>query len=113
MRQVGIIAAPGIVALDTMVDRLAEDHLNARFLADGLANIRGILIDPENIQTNIVRFNLSKEYSNKSKILVSELMKNNIMINPSKNNFRVVTHNDISKKDCEYFLLSISKILGK
>ena len=40
-------------------------------------------------------------------------MKNNIMINPSKNNFRVVTHNDISKKDCEYFLLSISKILGK
>ncbi len=111
MRQVGVIAAPGILALDTMVDRLAEDHLNARFLAEGLSNIKGVLIDPENIQTNIVRFNLSKEYSNKSKILVSELMKKNIIINPSKDNFRVVTHHDISKKDCEYFLLSIAKIL--
>ena len=111
MRQVGVIAAPGILALDTMIDRLAEDHLNARFLAEGLSNIKGVLIDPENIQTNIVRFNLSKEYSKKSKILVSELMKKNIIINPSKDNFRVVTHHDISKKDCEHFLLSIAKIL--
>ena len=54
---------------------------------------------------------MSKEYSKKSKILVSELMKKNIIINPSKDNFRVVTHHDISKKDCEHFLLSIAKIL--
>ncbi|MSQ14148.1 MAG: aminotransferase class I/II-fold pyridoxal phosphate-dependent enzyme [Dehalococcoidia bacterium] len=56
MRQVGIIAAAGIVALDSMVDRLAEDHTNARRLAVGLAGIPGITLDPEQMQTNIVIF---------------------------------------------------------
>ena len=111
MRQVGIIAAPGILALDTMVDRLVEDHLNARFLAQGLSNINGVEIDPESIQTNIIRFKLSEKYSKKSEILVYELNKKNILINSSKNDFRIVTHHDISKKNCEYFLLSISEIL--
>jgi threonine aldolase len=56
MRQVGIIAAAGIVALETMVDRLAEDHATARHLAQGLARIPGIDINPEKVQTNIVMF---------------------------------------------------------
>ncbi len=56
MRQAGVIAAAGIVALETMVDRLAEDHENARLLAEGLASIPGIVIDPSKVQTNIVIF---------------------------------------------------------
>ncbi|MBN2240826.1 MAG: aminotransferase class I/II-fold pyridoxal phosphate-dependent enzyme [Dehalococcoidales bacterium] len=56
MRQAGYIAAAGIVALNTMIDRLAEDHANARRLALGLANIPGIIIDPELVRTNIVFF---------------------------------------------------------
>jgi threonine aldolase len=56
MRQVGIIAAAGIVALETTVNRLAEDHANARQLAHGLARIAGIDIKPERVQTNIVLF---------------------------------------------------------
>ncbi len=60
MRQVGIIAAAGIVALQTMIDRLAEDHSNARKLAEGLANIPGISIDPTGVQTNIVIFEVAK-----------------------------------------------------
>jgi threonine aldolase len=56
MRQAGILAAAGIVALTEMVDRLAEDHVNARRLAEGLANIPGIEIQPETVETNIVFF---------------------------------------------------------
>jgi threonine aldolase len=56
MRQAGIIAAPGIVALEKMVDRLSEDHANARMLADGLAKIEGVNIDMTAVQTNIVAF---------------------------------------------------------
>jgi len=60
MRQAGIIAAAGIVALNDMVDRLAEDHANARALAMGLAQIEGLRIDPDAIATNIVYFRVSK-----------------------------------------------------
>ncbi|MFN3973664.1 MAG: low-specificity L-threonine aldolase [Dehalococcoidia bacterium] len=56
MRQAGILAAAGLVALESMVDRLAEDHHNARELAKGLAGIPGIRLDPERVQTNIVIF---------------------------------------------------------
>lgn len=58
MRQAGIIAAAGIVALETMVERMAEDHANARVLAEGLATLPGIEIDLATVQTDIVRFHL-------------------------------------------------------
>jgi len=57
MRQVGVIAAAGIVALEKMINRLSEDHDNARHLAYGLAKISGIVVNPETVQTNIVNFN--------------------------------------------------------
>lgn len=58
MRQAGILAAAGIVALNEMVDRLADDHANARRLAEGIANVSGIRLDPSTVQTNIVIFEL-------------------------------------------------------
>ena len=58
MRQAGVIAAAGIVALTEMVDRLAEDHVHARRLAEGIAGLPGISIDPAKVQTNIVIFEL-------------------------------------------------------
>jgi threonine aldolase len=60
MRQVGVLAAAGIVALTGMVDRLAEDHANARRLAEGLSRIAGISIDPSRIKTNIVYFSIDR-----------------------------------------------------
>jgi threonine aldolase len=63
MRQAGVIAAAGIVALETMVDRLAEDHANARRLAQGLAGIEGITLAQDDISTNIVMFHLPSELS--------------------------------------------------
>ena len=59
MRQVGVLAAAAMVALDEMVERLADDHANARRLAEGLANVPGILIDPARIHTNIVIFEVA------------------------------------------------------
>src|ERR1051325_6326658 len=59
MRQVGVIAAAGIIALEKMTKRLAEDHANAQLLARGLAEIPGVRIDPETVQTNILVFDIS------------------------------------------------------
>ena len=59
MRQVGVLAAAALVALEEMVDRLADDHNNARRLAEGLSRIPGIILDPTQIQTNIVIFQLA------------------------------------------------------
>lgn len=60
MRQAGVIAAAGIVALTGMVDRLAEDHANARRLAEGIAGLPGVVLDPATVQTNIVIFTLGR-----------------------------------------------------
>jgi threonine aldolase len=54
MRQAGVLAAAGIVALEEMVDRLAEDHANARALAEGIAGLPGVYVDLSAVQTNIV-----------------------------------------------------------
>ena len=58
MRQVGVLAAAGLIALDKMIDRLAEDHANARTLAEGLAELPGVRCDLSRVQTNLVFFNL-------------------------------------------------------
>jgi threonine aldolase len=60
MRQAGVIAAAGIIALTEMVERLAEDHTNARRLAEGIAGLPGIVLDPATVQTNIVIFALDR-----------------------------------------------------
>jgi threonine aldolase len=58
MRQAGVLAATGLIALEKMTDRLADDHARARALADGLVGISGIRVDPERVRTNIVHFEL-------------------------------------------------------
>jgi threonine aldolase len=60
MRQAGVLAAAGLVALDTMIDRLAEDHENARTLAEGLSRVRGLTCDSDGVQTNIVMVHTSR-----------------------------------------------------
>ncbi len=70
MRQAGVLAAAGIVALNEMVDRLADDHANARKLAEGLAEMPGLSIDPSLIKTDIVYFEVKRE-----DMTVAELVK--------------------------------------
>jgi threonine aldolase len=94
MRQAGIIAAAGIVALEQMVDRLADDHRNARRLAEGLAQIEGIEIDPVAVQTNLVFFGLNDKVPIDPGTLIRRLdQEHNVKIGSrGGRRFRAVTH---------------------
>jgi threonine aldolase len=106
MRQAGVIAAAGLIALEKMTARLEEDHVNARLLAGGLAQIPGVRIDPERVQTNIVVFDL-QETKLSTDDLSAKLKERGLLangINPRE--MRMVTHKDASRKDCETALKS-------
>lgn len=110
MRQAGILAAAGIVALEKMVTRLADDHTNARRLATGLAEIPGMSIEPEKYPTNIIVFgcprNIPETEFNHS------LQQEGILCNPRGNGmFRMVTHYLISTQDIDDVLVRISRIV--
>ena len=99
MRQAGILAAAGIIALEEMPKRLNEDHENARILAEGLAGIKGIELDLDSVQTNIVRFKLKNSRVGIYELL-NKLEEENIKIQfTGGNNIRMVTHKDISRDD--------------
>ncbi len=101
MRQAGVLAAAGLVALDTMVDRLAEDHQNARRLAQGLANIDGLSVDPEQIQTNIVFFEVDEKLGTAAD-LIAALNRHGVKVSyPGKQSIRMVTHRHITPEDIE------------
>ena len=96
MRQVGVLAAAGLVALDTMIERLAEDHANARALAEGLARFDGIELEPGLIQTNIVRFGVP---AGRGGEIAAELRRAGVLINPGNSDLRMVTHYGITAAD--------------
>ncbi len=111
MRQAGVIAAAGIKALEEMVDRLAEDHENARHLAEGMAGISGISIEPARVQTNIVYFEL-EEGRMTPKELVTELNKNGVkLLALGLKRLRAVTHYGISAEDIDSTLKAFNKIM--
>lgn len=112
MRQVGILAAAGIVALETMVDRLREDHINAKRLAQGLTNIRGISLERDDIPTNIVIFTLSPELS--SSDFTRGLEKVGVKIGlRGRNLFRAVTHRMVSSADIDEAIRRVETIFRK
>jgi threonine aldolase len=105
MRQAGVIAAAGVVALETMVDRLAEDHEHARLLAQGLARIPGLRIDPEEVRTNIVIFGVDdgtrlRERLREAGVLASATGPNRV---------RMVTHYGITRQDIEEALARVRR----
>jgi threonine aldolase len=111
MRQVGIIAAAGIYALDHHVERLKEDHQNAKRLALGLKELEGISIDPEQVETNIILFNITA--TGMSAPQMAEMMKRDgVLIHPiGKTQIRLVTHLDVSSEDIEVALEVFRKVL--
>ena len=109
MRQAGIIAAAGIVALETMVDRLREDHANARRLAQGLADIEGITLAQDNIPTNIVMFQLSPELS--AREFMEGLEEAGVKVGLRNGRpFRAVTHCMVSSSDIDEALTRIETV---
>ena len=111
MRQAGGLAAAGLVALDSMVDRLAEDHQNARRLASGLANIDGLTIDCDNIQTNIVIFDVDATVGSATAFIKAMAEANVLVSYPGETSVRMVTHRHISGEDIEEALSRTSKVV--
>jgi threonine aldolase len=109
MRQVGILAAAGIVALEEMVDRLADDHANARALADGLSQVKGIRIDPVKVQTNILFFEPDgvdgAEFGRR-------LTERGILWTGTSKRFRMVTHYGIEHEDVDYALDTVREVVA-
>jgi threonine aldolase len=109
MRQAGVITAAGIVALETMVDRLTEDHANARHLAQGLADIEGITLAQDDVSTNIVMFHLSPELSVVE--FVEGLDRSGVKIGlHDEHPFRAVTHCMVSSTDIDEVVTRIDAI---
>ena len=111
MRQAGIIAAAGIIALTEMVDRLADDHKNARKLADGLANIEGLFIDPNLVLTNIVYIEIMKREIT-SQMLAQRLHTRGIrLLSTGPNRLRAVTNYHVVSSDIDYALEIFLEVL--
>lgn len=109
MRQAGIIAAPGIIALEKMIDRLEDDHVNARFLAEGLAGIEGIDIDLRSVQTNMVMLDV-KGLNIGADFFVDRLREQGLLaLSLGKTRIRMVTHRGIEKEDVEAALAIIER----
>ena len=109
MRQAGVIAAAGIYALNNMVDRLEEDHVNAKNLAIGLSKIPEIIIDTEYVKTNILRFEIADNINLKE--FESELKKEGIIFNSSYGSVRMVTHYGIVSKDINKVIDITTKVV--
>ena len=97
MRQAGIIAASGVVALESMIDRLAEDHANARLLAEGLAEIPGVKVNLELVQTNM--FVIQVEKAGQNGVLNSLKERGIKILDRGNGRFRLVTHYGIDQDD--------------
>ncbi len=101
MRQAGIIAAPGIIALEKMVDRLEEDHVNARLLAEGLAKVEGLYVDLSRVQTNIVLVDVSG-LGIDANTFIEKLKERRVLASyHSRSIVRMVTHRGIEREDVE------------
>ena len=99
MRQAGVLAAAGLIALERMPARLHEDHANARLLAEALSNIEGLEIDLDSVETNIVIFRVTGALS--ATDLVERLKARGILTSTvGPDSIRLVTHNDVNRRQC-------------
>jgi len=108
MRQVGIVASAGLVALDSMIDRLQEDHDSARHIASRMADMKGISVDPEHIQTNIIRFGVPDHTGDQ---IAARMKEEGVYINGGDSDLRIVTHYGVSAADYEFAIIALDKVM--
>ncbi len=97
MRQAGILAAAGLIALEEMPQRLHEDHANAKLLAEALATVEGIQVNPAEIETNIVIFATQRD----APALVAAMRKHGVLASAlGPHSIRLVTHRDVDARAC-------------
>ncbi len=113
MRQAGIIAAAGIVALETMIDRLAEDHANARRLAEGIAAIGGLATDPARVQTNILYCDLAGGHFSDAEFIERLAKKGLRLSHTESGRFRMLTHYGIDAADIDAALAILREVMQR
>ena len=111
MRQVGVLAAPGLIALTEMVDRLGEDHARAKRLARGIAGLPGVRIDPESVETDIVIFGFDHP-SIGVPTMVEKMKEKGILALAIFGGIRMVTHKDVGDEDVERAVKAFREILA-
>ena len=110
MRQVGVVAAAGLVALDSMIDRMQEDHDSARHIASRMAEMKGITVDPEHIQTNIIRFGVPPHTGNR---IAARMKEEGVYINGGDSDLRIVTHYGVSSEDYEFTISALDRVMNE
>ena len=101
MRQVGVLAAAGLIALEDTPKRLEQDHANARFLAEHLSKLPGISLDSRKVQTNIVVFDVTRTGLTPPEFSAAMRTRGVLMNGINARQVRAVTHYDVSRADCE------------
>ena len=112
MRQAGVLAAAGLVALEKMTDRIIDDHKNARTLAEGISNIDGIRINLDRVKTNIIYFSLDHPRVGGALLLEKMAEKNIHFFELGPSWFRLVTHAGVSKDDVDDIVREFERILS-
>jgi threonine aldolase len=112
MRQVGVLAAAGLIALEEMPNRLGEDHANARFLAGELAKLDGLKIHPERVQTNIVIFDVGATGLSAPEF-TARLKNYGVVMGEASTprEVRAVTHFDVTRQDCARAAEAVAQLL--
>jgi len=108
MRQAGVLAAAGLIALEKMPARLHEDHANARLIAEAVAKCAGASVDLAGVHTNIVIFSVADA----AKVVAGLKAKGILASAIGATQVRVVTHFDVSREDCEVCAGVLGEMLG-
>ncbi|MDT7542023.1 MAG: threonine aldolase [Acidobacteriota bacterium] len=111
MRQVGVLAAAGLIALEETPKQLPEDHANARRLAEGLAELSGVKIDAERVVTNIVIFDVA-DTGITADAICARLQERDVLASGFGTSIRMVTHYDVSRAGIERSLAALREVIG-
>lgn len=112
MRQAGVLAAAAIIALEQMVDRLAEDHAHARLLGEGLAEMKQVRVDLQTVQSNMVMFTLVNRNLNQQQVLASLRAEGLLVSSMDAQHLRAVTHYGICREDILTALSILKRVIG-
>jgi threonine aldolase len=113
MRQAGVLAAAGLIALEETPRRLGEDHANARFFAEGVARIHGVELDPRKVATNIVVFDIGATGLTSGE-LSRRLKQGGVLINGiSQTQMRAVTHYDVTRAECAQAVEALAEAVAR
>ena len=112
MRQVGIIAAAGLISLERMTKRLSEDHSRAKKLADGLRQVKGLIVDANSPHTNMIYLNLSEDVSTDAHQITQKMKDFGVLVDPENSRrFRLVTHYRVDDQAVEQTISAFQQTL--